>query len=79
MNRSRNNWLIVIIVALVAFSLWADFSNNISIPNPFNDKMLVNRNTDVRLGLDLRGGLQTLLQADVANCNSVDPKELDVT
>ncbi|MBI1795246.1 MAG: protein translocase subunit SecD [Chloroflexi bacterium] len=41
--------------------------------------MLVNRNTDVRLGLDLRGGLQTLLQADVANCNSVDPKELDVT
>lgn len=79
MNRSRNNWLIVMIVALVAFSLWTDLSKNISIPNPLNDKMLVNRNTDIRLGLDLRGGLQTLLQADVADCNSVKPEDLQTS
>jgi len=79
MNRSRNTWLIVMIVVLVAFSLWVDFSKNISIPNPLNDKMLVNRNTDIRLGLDLRGGLQTLLQADVVDCNSVKPEDLQTS
>ena len=78
MSRSRNIWLVVIIL-LIAFSLWVDLSKNISIPNPSNDTLLVNLNTDIRLGLDLRGGLQTLLQADVPNCASVDPNELNVT
>lgn len=75
---SRNIWLVVIIL-LIAFSLWVDLSKNISIANPTNDAVLVNLNTDIHLGLDLRGGLQTLLQADVANCASVDPNELNVT
>jgi preprotein translocase subunit SecD len=78
MSRSRNIWLVVIIL-LIAFSLWVDLSKNISIANPTNDKMLVNLDTDIRLGLDLRGGLQTLLQADVPNCGTVDPNELNVT
>jgi len=78
MSRSRNFWLVVIIL-LIAFSLWVDLSKNISIADPTNDKLLVNLNTDIRLGLDLRGGLQTLLQADVPNCASVDPNELNVT
>ena len=78
MSRSRNFWLVVIIL-LIAFSLWVDLSKNISIANPTNDKLLVNLNTDIHLGLDLRGGLQTLLQADVPNCASVDPNELNVT
>jgi preprotein translocase subunit SecD len=78
MSRSRNIWLVVII-PLIAFSLWVDLSKNISIASPTNDKLLVNLNTDIRLGLDLRGGLQTLLQADVPNCASVDPAELNVT
>ena len=72
MSRSRNFWLVVIIL-LIAFSLWVDLSKNISIADPTNDKLLVNLNTDIHLGLDLRGGLQTLLQADVPNCASVDP------
>ena len=75
---SRNIWLVVIIL-LIAFSLWVDLSKNISIANPTNDTLLVNLNTDIHLGLDLRGGLQTLLQADVPNCASVDPNELNVT
>jgi len=78
MSRSRNIWLVVIIL-LIAFSLWVDLSQNISIANPTNDKLLVNLNTDIHLGLDLRGGLQTLLQADVPNCSTVDPGELNVT
>jgi preprotein translocase subunit SecD len=78
MTRSRNNWLIVIIV-LVAFSLWVDLSNNILITNPLNDKPLISRDTSIRRGLDTLGGLQTLLQADVANCSTVDPAALNVT
>jgi preprotein translocase subunit SecD len=76
--RNRNTWLIVILI-LVAVSLWVDLSNNISITNPLNQKIILNRDTQLRRGLDTLGGLQTLLEADVANCSGVDPKELDVT
>ena len=76
--RSRNNWLVLIII-LVAFSLWVDLSNQITVTNPFTSRVLINQNTTVRRGLDTLGGLQTLLQADVANCASVDARSLDVT
>ncbi|SRR5581483_5348447 len=76
--RNRNFWLIVIIV-LVAFSIWVDLVNNITIANPLNDKLLVNRNTELRRGLDTLGGLQTLLEADVANCAGVKQDDLNVT
>ena len=76
--RSRNNWLIAIIV-LVAFSLWVDLSDRISIINPLDDSVLFDRNTEVHRGLDTLGGLQTLLEADVADCASVDSASLDIT
>lgn len=76
--RGRNNWLIFIIV-LVAFAIWVDTTNRITITNPLNDRILVNNNTELRRGLDTLGGLQTLLEADVRNCATVDPKSLDVT
>ncbi len=76
--RRRNTWLIVIIV-LVAFSLWVDLVPRITITNPLNDKPLVNRNTELRRGLDTLGGLQTLLQADTINCASVKADDLQVT
>ncbi|HEX2696798.1 MAG TPA: hypothetical protein VHM28_03770, partial [Anaerolineales bacterium] len=76
--RNRNTWLIVIIV-LIAFSLWVDLEPNITIVNPFNEKILVNRNTELRRGLDTLGGLQTLLEADVANCAAVNQDDLNVT
>lgn len=63
--RNKNTWLVVIIL-LIAFSLWVDLSKYIKIPNPLNDSQyLVDRNVDIKLGLDLRGGLQALLEADV--------------
>ena len=66
MNRRDTNRLIIIIL-LFAFSLWIDLSKEISIPNPFSSTgtPLLSRNVETRLGLDLRGGLQTLLEADV--------------
>jgi preprotein translocase subunit SecD len=76
--RRRNTWLIVIIV-LIAFSLWVDLVPRITITNPLNDKPLINRNTELRRGLDTLGGLQTLLEADTANCSSVKQSDLQVT
>ena len=76
--RSRNNWLVVIVI-LVAFSIWVDLVNQITIINPLTDKALINRDTQLHRGLDTLGGLQTLLQADVSNCNSVSQSDLQVT
>lgn len=75
MNRSRNTWLILILL-LVAFSLWIDLSKNLLIVNPFTQEPLVNRNVEIKLGLDLRGGLQTLLEADVPADRVVTGEEL---
>ncbi len=76
--RSRNTWLVVIVV-LVAFSLWVDLVPRITLTNPVTDKPLVDRNTELQRGLDILGGLQTLLQADVPNCASVSQSDLQVT
>lgn len=75
MNRSRNLWLAIIIV-LVAFSLWIDLSRSVLIVNPFNQEVLIDRDVDIRLGLDLRGGLQTLLEADVPAERTVTAEEM---
>lgn len=60
--RNKNNWLIIIVI-LLAFSLWVDLVNKIEIP--LGDSMLVERDVPIKLGLDLRGGLQALLEADI--------------
>jgi len=78
MNRRNTNWLILIIF-LLALALWVDLSKTIGLVNPFNDKPLFSRNVDIRLGLDLRGGLQTLLEADLPANTSVPSEDLSVT
>jgi len=78
MNRSRNTWLIIVVL-LTAFSLWVDLSQNILIINPFNQETLLNRNVAVKQGLDLRGGLQTLLEADVPADRVVTAEEINNT
>ncbi len=78
MNRRYTNWLIIIIILFLA-SLWIDLSNKISFPNPFNGQALFSRNTQVRLGLDLRGGLQTLLEADLPANATINSGDLSVT
>ncbi len=76
--RSRNSWFIAIIL-LVALALWVDLSNRITIVNPFSQRVLADNDTSIRRGLDTLGGLQTLLEADVSDCSTVDTAELDVT
>ena len=78
MTRNNTNWLIIIIF-LLAIALWIDLSNEITLPNPGNNSNLFTRNVETKLGLDLRGGLQALLEADLPANSSIDPQELEVT
>lgn len=73
--RNKNTWLVIIVI-LVAFSLWVDLSKVLLIRNPFNDQPMIERNVDTKLGLDLRGGLQALLEADVPAVTTVASEEL---
>ena len=76
--RSRNEWLVFIVI-LFAFSLWVDLSNQITVMNPFTGNLMIKQDTSIRRGLDTLGGLQTLLQADVPDCASVDARSMQVT
>src|SRR5450759_1840559 len=79
MNRRQYNWLFLII-PLIALAIWVDASKQITIPNPFNSQSsLINRNAQTQLGLDLRGGLQVLLEADLPANATVSSDDLNVT
>jgi preprotein translocase subunit SecD len=79
MNRNPSRWL-YLIIPLLALAIWVDVSTQLTLPNPFKSgSYLVDRNVAVRLGLDLRGGLQALLEADVPADSTVSSSDLDVT
>ena len=72
MFRNLTNRIIVILVVL-ALALWVDFNDEVKIPNPFDEGAFIfERDVKPRLGLDLQGGLQVLLEADL-------PAEAEVT
>src|SRR5512147_1069590 len=69
---------LVLIVIVAALAIWADMSPEIRIPNPFNkDALLVDRSIAPRLGLDLQGGLQVLLEADLPAETEVNTQEME--
>jgi len=64
MTRNLTN-RIIIILFILALALWIDLSEEIQLINPINDTPLFQRDVTPRLGLDLQGGLQVLLEADL--------------
>ncbi len=66
--------LFVIILLLVAVAVWVDFNQQLINPITHNSF----RDVSIRLGLDLRGGLQTLLEADVPADQAVSADDLNV-
>ncbi len=74
----NRNLRLIIILLVVAFSLWVDFSNNLVISNPFNGTVLAERNVSTSLGLDLRGGQQVVLEADIPEGTSVTAEQMEV-
>jgi preprotein translocase subunit SecD len=78
MNNRNTNWMIAIIV-LLALAIGVVVSKQINITNPFNGTSLFSRKVDLVLGLDLRGGLQTLLEADLPSTSTVASNDLETT
>lgn len=56
--------ILLLILPLLALAIWVDVSKELRLPNPFKPgATLIDRNVEIRLGLDLRGGLQVILEA----------------
>jgi preprotein translocase subunit SecD len=68
---------LVLILIVAALAIWVDVSDEIQILNPFNDSVLISRNITPRLGLDLQGGLQVLLEADLPEGTEIDPQAME--
>ncbi len=69
---------LIFIAIIAALAIWVDVSNTLLIPNPFGNNFLLERNVAPRLGLDLQGGLQVLLEVDLPESTPVDRNELEV-
>lgn len=69
---------IILIVALLALALWIDFSTNVELLNPATDEPLFSRSLEPRLGLDLQGGLQVLLEADIPADQAIDSQSMEI-
>lgn len=76
MIRNLTNRLILILV-IVGLALWVDLSNEIKFANPRDDSTLFRLNTTARLGLDLQGGLQVLLEADLPETTRITADEME--
>lgn len=63
-------WLVIILV-IVAVAIWIDLPNNPGIHIGG-----INRDIETRLGLDLVGGVQALLEADLPEGTSVDAEKM---
>ncbi|MBN1303212.1 MAG: protein translocase subunit SecD [Anaerolineales bacterium] len=77
MHQNRLLRQLFLIVIIVGLALLIDLKDQINIVNPFNNALLFERDVSTRLGLDLQGGLQVLLEADVPEGQSVSRKDLD--
>lgn len=70
----RTQYLLILSAVLAVISFWLALpsTTEVEIPNIFE------RSTDYRLGLDLQGGLQVLLEADVPEEREVDEESMRV-
>ncbi|MBT3336667.1 MAG: protein translocase subunit SecD [Anaerolineae bacterium] len=74
----RQNTRLVVIVIVIAFALWIDLNDTLLISNPFNGSVIYSRDVSPQLGLDLRGGLQVLLEADLPEDVDVSAESMEV-
>ena len=69
---------IAFVVLILAASLWISFTSEIKILNPVGGETLFERNVEPRLGLDLQGGLQVLLEADIPEDQTVSAEAMEI-
>ncbi len=74
----RNLYLRLVLIAIVAIvAIFVTVNREIQITNPFNDEVLYQKSISPRLGLDLQGGLQVLLEADIAENQNPTAAEME--
>jgi preprotein translocase subunit SecD len=59
-------------------AIWIDASNTLKVTNPINGELVMQRSVNPRLGLDLQGGLQVLLEADLPANTAIDAEAISV-
>jgi preprotein translocase subunit SecD len=69
---------LIIILFIVSLAVWVDASDTLSIANPFNGTNITERNVATRLGLDLRGGLQVVLEAVIPEGTEITAEQMEV-
>ncbi|HIE24415.1 MAG TPA: protein translocase subunit SecD [Anaerolineales bacterium] len=77
MIKNQNTRLIIIFV-LVALALWVGLSDTVTVTNPFSGEVIYQRDVSPQLGLDLRGGLQVLLEADLPADADISTEQMEV-
>lgn len=69
-----------LILLLLALAIWVDVVDVLRIPDPFHPgTMLVERDVAPLLGLDLRGGLQVVIEPDLPEDVPVEKEQLEVS
>jgi len=68
---------ILIIVIVTGLALWIDLTPKIQITNPIDGAILFEQDIAPRLGLDLQGGLQVLLEADLPESTVISADEME--
>lgn len=75
----RNLWpRLALILLIAALAVWIDASDTLKIVNPVDGTILFERDVTPRLGLDLQGGLQVLLEADLPEGATVTAADMEV-
>lgn len=74
--KERKFTTLAIIIVLILAVIWVDLPNNPGIHLKIGD-WTFDRDIKVHQGLDLQGGLQVLLEADVPSNQKVDPEALE--
>ena len=77
MIKNQNTRLLIIAI-LIAFALWVDLSDTIFLSNPVDGTVVYERSVKPQLGLDLRGGLQVLLEADLPEDADISSESMEV-
>ncbi|RJP52054.1 MAG: protein translocase subunit SecD [Anaerolineaceae bacterium] len=68
---------LILIAVIVALAAWIDFSTELKIPNPITGQTLWRRDVSPKLGLDLRGGLQVVLEADLPEGTEISNEQME--
>ncbi len=69
---------LVIILAIAALAIWIDASHTFTIRNPISQAVIYQRDVTPRLGLDLRGGLQVLMEADLPEGAAITAESMEI-